>query len=708
MFCSNCGTKLDDNAKFCFNCGTKTIGVNDIQESPQSEGQQQSLVGQKPQSARTSQTESFNLLGYEVELPKKTKDYIFIRGEFQQLAWEAREQMSRNFGTKYHNLDDLIRHGDSDADDLIGSAMEHAIEMLKRFGVYHISLSRFTDVAYEYIGNWEENFSEIREKFKELVEYKEAKKEYRSDRKSGRGRMVGGGFGLGGAMKGMAMAGTANMTTGLLHSFSNAMGNAATSAEVNNLKNKIFKDPDTKKTLCLSVYFDIYYIHRAVVECINDSGVSLAAESYTSIEQEKASIIYNNIMDGSVRNEDRRRMIAEILVKDPFDIDYYELALKYSSDEDESDLINYARYFEVPIDQLIQDLNAAIESEQRLAQLFGDYTVELEQKLKNNNLYQAIKSELADQPTKSVQRAFFSIQNESVKSKLYLIQGEMTEKLLTKLANAKASYAPIQDEAPILLFDNTAFGSAKDGFLITDQNIYAHNMMAKGLSISLQGLQEMRLSGSAILIDGQSVDINLISGKDRSEFYEFVELLVFVQKYGGGIGTINGTGIVEHSRASSELQLSKTEVAVSLAATSNSMKNKDKIIKDIKDTILSIKNEGIRKYLFLENENEKVTKKYQNAFEAYAKLEADERAIVLFDNTGFGSAKDGFLITSRRIHIHNMLQKPVTIDISSVVSVNLKGAELLFNQQAVGINMISSSARSEFRSYIENFVNQLK
>lgn len=81
--------------------------------------------------------------------------------------------------------------------------------------------------------------------------------------------------------------------------------------------------------------------------------------------------------------------------------------------------------------------------------------------MKNNNLYQAIKSELADQPTKSVQRAFFSIQNESVKSKLYLIQGEMTEKLLTKLANAKASYAPIQDEAPILLFDNTALGVLK-------------------------------------------------------------------------------------------------------------------------------------------------------------------------------------------------------------------------------------------------------
>ena len=27
MFCCNCGTKLNDDAKFCFNCGTQVSGV---------------------------------------------------------------------------------------------------------------------------------------------------------------------------------------------------------------------------------------------------------------------------------------------------------------------------------------------------------------------------------------------------------------------------------------------------------------------------------------------------------------------------------------------------------------------------------------------------------------------------------------------------------------------------------------------------------
>jgi hypothetical protein len=541
MFCFNCGMKLIDNSKFCSSCGTA------VQEVPQQLARP--LQNGAPTYHQNLQhnNEIFNLLGYEVEIPKETEDYVSICNEFKQLAMEAYDRMSSNFDTKYRSLDDLVRHGDNDADELFCSALEHAIELLKRRGIYNINLSRFTEVASEYTGYWEGQFSEIREKFKELVEYKEAKKDYRSDRKAGRGRMIGGGFGVGGAVKGMAMAGTANLATGLLHSFTNALGNAATSAEVSSLKNKIFKDPDTKRTLCMSIYFDL---HRAVVECINDSGLSLIAESYTSSEREDAYIIYNNIVNGSVSGEDLKRMIAEILVKDPFDMDYYELAMKHSLNEGDSDLIEYAHYFEMPIDELIQDLKAAIKNEERLAQLFGDSATELEHKLRNNSLYQAVKSELPEDATRAIKKAFFSIQNESVKSKVFLLLGDLSEKLATKMANVKASYAPIQAEMPILLFDNTAFGSAKDGFLITDKGIYVHNMMAKGWSYSFGEFEEMRLSGSEIDIDGKSADINLISGKDRGDFYEFVELVVFVQKYGGQIGADRES--FDRSRASSE------------------------------------------------------------------------------------------------------------------------------------------------------------
>ncbi|WMT41216.1 hypothetical protein RE628_00940 [Paenibacillus sp. D2_2] len=597
-------------------------------------------------------TEVFNLLGYEVSIPKATGAYVSIRNEFQQLAQEAWNRMSWNFDTQYRSLDDLVCYGEDDADDIFDSACEYAINLLRSKGVYNINMNRFIEVSLGYIGYWETNFDDIQEEL------------------------------------------------------ANALGNASTSAEVSRIKSEIFKDPETKRILCMSVYFDVFFFHRAVIECLNDSELLKIAESYTSSEQEEAMIIYSNIMNGSVRNEDLGRMIIEILKKYPFELDFYELALKYTSEEVHYGLIDYARYFNMPIDELIQNLHTDAENRERLADFFGEFTVELENRLQYNNLFQSIKFELPEDPIRAIQKVFFSLQNESIISYVFLLQGDLDERAAKKLENVKGSYAPIQDENPILLFDNTAFGSAKDGFLITDQRIYVHNMLEKEWSSDLQEIQEMYLSDNLMYIDGKSVGINLISSKDRDDFYEFVELLLFVLKYNDRIGINNR--YLDYNWTPSAEQSMNYEVMGTVSTTSNWVMNTDEVIEDIKNRVLGIRNVDIRKYVFIENENEKVIKKFQNALESYANLEFDERPVVLFDNTVFGSAKDGCLITNRRIYIHNMLQKPVSIDIRSIISVELKDTDLLINQYAVGINMISSSDRAEFKAHMEDYINRLK
>ena len=47
------------------------------------------------------------------------------------------------------------------------------------------------------------------------------------------------------------------------------------------------------------------------------------------------------------------------------------------------------------------------------------------------------------------------------------------EKKMKKLSNAKDAYAfYAYDEEPLFLLDDTVFGSADDGFVITDKKIY--------------------------------------------------------------------------------------------------------------------------------------------------------------------------------------------------------------------------------------------
>ncbi len=64
--------------------------------------------------------------------------------------------------------------------------------------------------------------------------------EYRTLRRQTRGRIIGGGFGISGAAKGIATAGLANMTIGAAHGAVNLVGKGITSITNSNKKHKIY------------------------------------------------------------------------------------------------------------------------------------------------------------------------------------------------------------------------------------------------------------------------------------------------------------------------------------------------------------------------------------------------------------------------------------------------------------------------------------
>ena len=72
-----------------------------------------------------------------------------------------------------------------------------------------------------------------------------AEKEYREARKASRGRWRGGGFGLGGASKGAATAGSFNAVSGLGHDLVNSAGNLSSALDASNAKSDLYKSAST-------------------------------------------------------------------------------------------------------------------------------------------------------------------------------------------------------------------------------------------------------------------------------------------------------------------------------------------------------------------------------------------------------------------------------------------------------------------------------
>ena len=85
-----------------------------------------------------------------------------------------------------------------------------------------------------------------------------------------------------------------------------------------------------------------------------------------------------------------------------------------------------------------------------------------------------------------------------------------------KLRSAVQSYASVMgnDETVIFLYDDTVFGSAKEGFLLTSKRLYQKNIMEKGSFLDVANIINMKFGKegivSSIYANSMKIDITQV------------------------------------------------------------------------------------------------------------------------------------------------------------------------------------------------------
>lgn len=168
----------------------------------------------------------YNIAGYEIEIPESIENYENYWNTMLPYCYGIGEKFSSwyisqwNCRNVYNNIDDILN-------EVLNPIINKGVEMLNSYGVYDIDYSIFKNEYLENSLNCLYNaLDDMLCEIDEITQDQRDAKEYRQLRKAGRGRAVGGGFGLGGAIKGMAQAGAINATTGAIHSVGNIIGNA--------------------------------------------------------------------------------------------------------------------------------------------------------------------------------------------------------------------------------------------------------------------------------------------------------------------------------------------------------------------------------------------------------------------------------------------------------------------------------------------------
>lgn len=109
--------------------------------------------------------------------------------------------------------------------------------------IYDIDARQFFEEFYQrrYF-HWEEDFGEVQDSYMSIRLKQKQLDEYRTMRRQTRSRWVGGGFGIGGALKGAAKAGAMNMASGALHGLFNAGAKVLSMADESNKKSSLYRN----------------------------------------------------------------------------------------------------------------------------------------------------------------------------------------------------------------------------------------------------------------------------------------------------------------------------------------------------------------------------------------------------------------------------------------------------------------------------------
>lgn len=286
----------------------------------------------------------------EVQIPTEVENERYVKQNTEPLL----ANIGNIFDIWYASQSDCVtvnRNAGALIDKAIGPLVSKAVEMLSEQGVYSIDADLF---VRKYLYGFDEEFyntlDKMMDRINEIDGHLASEKRYRELRKASRGRVIGGGFGLGGALKGMATAGVMNATTGMAHSLGNAVGNMGSSMSASLNKDAVYKN--AKGPLREAIINCGYYARNGIREALEQEA-NIKCKYITITESNQAKAILQNYMQGRIPEAQRKNQIIQALLLDPYNIKIYEIIWNDYGDKS-GDLRKLSSYFECGLEQKIQ------------------------------------------------------------------------------------------------------------------------------------------------------------------------------------------------------------------------------------------------------------------------------------------------------------------------------------------------------------------
>lgn len=282
---------------------------------------------------------------YWVEFDEADDRYNQIRIGFQHAKDSYIKEFTKEINSVLdkNSFKDAIIHIGEVAESYIDIMVErHLISTLLRFNIYDFSLDRVRS-EYDIYGIWMQIYYPLIQQCQNIMSENEVEHEYRDLRKDSRTRIVGGGFGLKGAAKGIATAGAINGLTGAAHSAVNMLGNLGSNHKMNS-RLKALDTKETRQALIDAFEENIVELSDVVADILNSKGIKTVVYDASAIR--KNQIIIENCYKRDLNEVGRA--INEAIIAYPYNeqnfLTYYLLEYNHTQDSEFDELVEYLGY----------------------------------------------------------------------------------------------------------------------------------------------------------------------------------------------------------------------------------------------------------------------------------------------------------------------------------------------------------------------------
>lgn len=235
--------------------------------------------------------------------------------------------------------------------EAIGSISDDIINILSKYEIYDVT----EDILKEGITNnslFIKIFDEYCDLIEEIGEDQKKQDEYRRLRKESRTKFYGGGFGIGGAVKGAVKAGAINMVTGTAHDVLNMASKGMSSADASSRRTELFLNYKNRLLPALKHDIEVVLFDFMEKKLMAKEPNLLAPISNSS--KNEAKRIFENLTKTQNNDELAYKMSYRLLCTDPSDAEYYIYLANRFPDE-KKNIVKLAMLLYLDVNDILKD-----------------------------------------------------------------------------------------------------------------------------------------------------------------------------------------------------------------------------------------------------------------------------------------------------------------------------------------------------------------